>query len=417
MPVREVPQKFKVAFSFAGEERELVRAIAEAVELLLPPTVENGKNVATVFLDEWFTFYLAGNNADLKLQEIYSERSELVVVGVSEKYGSKSWTTTEHESIRSREMKLRESKDPHDKFRILPIQVGTGEVPGIPFTAIVPKVSERPVPEIAEMICQRLQLILPDPITREEPTVPLWPKEPIAFKHGLADRTVQEWPAVLKLLTADATKRILVFQGPSGYSKSALLGAAAKYARALRAPVAYVDFKDTKLLNEANVLREIQSGLGLLLGGSMTQKDPDRWALRQALKASPAAALILFDTYEKAVGTKELIEWIETHLCPQVEECEHLRFVIGGQQVPDFSGTLWEDFAEEVELDRIHDQSIWKTWVHEINPNVDDKHVEAFVKGFKGVPADISGTLKTLAQNLAPPVVVPNPDVNPNPPV
>ena len=32
MPTRRLPQKFLVAFSFAGEERDLVRSIAEAVE-------------------------------------------------------------------------------------------------------------------------------------------------------------------------------------------------------------------------------------------------------------------------------------------------------------------------------------------------------------------------------------------------
>jgi hypothetical protein len=32
MPTRTLPEKFLVAFSLAGEQRELVRAIAEAVE-------------------------------------------------------------------------------------------------------------------------------------------------------------------------------------------------------------------------------------------------------------------------------------------------------------------------------------------------------------------------------------------------
>ena len=32
MSARPVPEKFLVAFSFAGEQRELVRQIAEAVE-------------------------------------------------------------------------------------------------------------------------------------------------------------------------------------------------------------------------------------------------------------------------------------------------------------------------------------------------------------------------------------------------
>jgi hypothetical protein len=90
MPNRELPNKFLVAFSFAGEHRELVRAIAEAVE--------NELGRATVFFDEWYQYYVAGADADEKLQQIYDERSELVVICVSEQYGSKPWTLAEQKS-------------------------------------------------------------------------------------------------------------------------------------------------------------------------------------------------------------------------------------------------------------------------------------------------------------------------------
>ena len=64
MPARQPSDKFLIAFSFAGEQRDLVRAIAESVEKKL------GYN--TVFLDEWFEHWLAGADADLKLQKIYA---------------------------------------------------------------------------------------------------------------------------------------------------------------------------------------------------------------------------------------------------------------------------------------------------------------------------------------------------------
>jgi hypothetical protein len=38
------------------------------------------------------------------------------------------------------------------------------------------------------------------------------------------------------------------------------------------------------LLSEANVLRELQLGLGCVLPEFAAQKDPDRWMLRQALR-------------------------------------------------------------------------------------------------------------------------------------
>jgi hypothetical protein len=395
MPIRQLPEKFLVVFSFAGEQRSLVRAIAEAVE--------NELGQATVFLDEWFEYFIAGHDADLKLQKIYGKQSELVVVCVSERYGGKPWTRAEHEAIRARLMETRSSLEERDKLRILPIRVGEGQVEGILFNTIVPDVRARPAAETAKLIVSRLSLIRQNPATEKaaEPVHSYWPKEPAQFKHGLADRTVREWPAVLHLLTSDSQKRILMFKGHSGYSKSAMLCAAARYAKAMRVSTAYVDFKDTKLLSEANVLRELQLGLGCVLPEFAAQKDPDRWTLRQALRTLREPALILLDTYEKASETKELVEWIETQLLAEVEECEQVRFIIGGQNVPDSARARWHDRAEAVELERIYDQHIWKAWVDEMNPNVDQKHVEGIVLGLEGLPGPISTALETCAKNLS----------------
>jgi len=54
--------------SLAGDQRELVQAIAQAVE----DRLGRGR----VFLEEWFEHYIAGDDADLKLQEIYARRCE-----------------------------------------------------------------------------------------------------------------------------------------------------------------------------------------------------------------------------------------------------------------------------------------------------------------------------------------------------
>ena len=81
LPPRDVPEKFLVAFSFAGEQRDLVRAIAEAVEARL------GRS--TVFFDEWYEAYIAGDGADIVLQGIYGEGCDVAVVCVSERYGDK----------------------------------------------------------------------------------------------------------------------------------------------------------------------------------------------------------------------------------------------------------------------------------------------------------------------------------------
>ncbi len=392
MTVRKFPEKFLVAFSFVGEQRKLVRAIAEEVERRL------GRS--KVFLDEWFKAYLAGAGGNLKLQEIYLERSELVVVCVSSRYGEKTWTLVEREAILARQTELLTSSDERDSHRILPIRVGEGDIKGIPFTTFIPEARGIPPSETASLILEKLDLVLPGKHAGRSSRHRSWPKKPIPFSHDLADRAVSEWPAVLQLLTVDSAKQILMFEGRSGFSKSALLSAAEKYAKALQVPTAYVDFKVTMLLSEANVVRQIQSGLGRALPGFAAEKEPDRWKLRQSLQGLGEPALILLDTYEKVAETKDLVEWIERQLLAEVDDYPLLRVIIGGQKVPDLAQARWRDRAETVELTAIRDKQIWKDWVKRMNPNVDGGYIEALVDGYNGVPANISSTLMILARNL-----------------
>jgi hypothetical protein len=149
---REVPERFQVALSFSGAEREFVRAIAAAVERRLGPS--------SVFFDEWFEFYIAGDDADVKLQRIYGAGCELAVVCVSATYGRKAWTRAEHRAIRSRLMLSHADEDPRQPDRVLPIRVGEGDVNGIPFNTIAPDVRERTPDQIAELIVDRLQFVM-----------------------------------------------------------------------------------------------------------------------------------------------------------------------------------------------------------------------------------------------------------------
>lgn len=154
MAYRKVPDRFLVAFSFAGEQRELVRSIADSVEGIL--------GSETVFFDEWYEHYLAGVDADLKLQDIYGDRCALAVVCISQHYGGKPWTLSEYEAIRARLMQARASDDPRARDGILPIQVGEGDVPGVSFNTIVPDVRERAPRDTAQLIVDRLRMLVPE---------------------------------------------------------------------------------------------------------------------------------------------------------------------------------------------------------------------------------------------------------------
>ncbi len=152
---RTVPKKFQVAFSYAGEDRALVSAIAAEVERRL--------GTGTVFYDRWYEHYIAGKNGDLKLQRIYREHCELAVVCVSKSYNDKIWTLTEHDAIRDRLLKVRNSADKGAHYHgVLHIGVAEGRLDDMLSMDIVPDVSKTSVQETAELIIGRLKLALQD---------------------------------------------------------------------------------------------------------------------------------------------------------------------------------------------------------------------------------------------------------------
>lgn len=150
---RPNPERFLVAFSFAGEQRDLVRNIAEATEQLL--------GLGTVFYDEWFEGQLAGSRADLKLQGVYGTTSEVVVVCASAAYAAKPWTLAEWDSISARHMKLRaEGSGASD--RLLPLRVAEGEVEGLLENTIWVDARQRTASYVADLILQRVRKFVPD---------------------------------------------------------------------------------------------------------------------------------------------------------------------------------------------------------------------------------------------------------------
>jgi hypothetical protein len=145
--------RFLVAFSYAGEQRELVRQIAEATEQLL--------GLGAVFYDEWFEGSLAGSAADLKLQKIYGADSEVVVICASAAYAKKPWPLAEWDRIRERHMSLR-TEGGSASDRLFPLRVADGEVEGLLGNTIWVEARQRPANHIADLILQRVRMFVPD---------------------------------------------------------------------------------------------------------------------------------------------------------------------------------------------------------------------------------------------------------------
>lgn len=85
-------QKFLVSMSFPGELRRYVSSVVEELRKKLPAN--------SVFYDFDFQAQLARPNLDTLLQDIYRNRSELIVVFLSSKYVEKEWCGLEWRAIR-----------------------------------------------------------------------------------------------------------------------------------------------------------------------------------------------------------------------------------------------------------------------------------------------------------------------------
>jgi hypothetical protein len=328
MSVRQVPTRFAVAFSLAGEQRQLVLPIAQEVEATL------GRS--TVFYDDWYEHWIGGSDADLLLQELYGRGTELVVVCVSGAYASKPWTLTEHRAVRARLMQA--ATTPVDRQGIFPIRVGDGEFKGVLPNEIVPDVRGRTPLEAAEMIVARLNLTRTY-ASGAEPVVARWPSDPPMLHWPMADHG-EAREAFANLLCEAAPQRALLVRGASETGKSHMSKQMIRNAMPLPEVVSgRFDFKGTTSIGV-----EIEA-----FSQPLDIEPPAGQTLREQLakiftelrrRARPA--LLVFDTYEAAGDVKD---WIENVLLPHLVSARWLRVVIIGQSVPVRAGSTWESVA------------------------------------------------------------------------
>jgi len=327
VPVRDVPTRFAVAFSLAGEQRQLVLPIAQEVEAIL------GRS--TVFYDDWYEHLIAGMDADLLLQRVYDKGAELVVVCVSWAYADKPWTRTEHRAVRARLMRAVTMEDRH---QIFPVRVGDGEVEAVLFNEIMPDFRRKTAVEAAELIVARLNLVrayagdVGAVAARWPSNAPVlhWPMA----DHGEARKTFA------RLLSEGVSERAFLVRGASETGKSHMSKQMIRNSMLLPGVVSgRFDFKGT-----TNMGVEIEAfsrplGIEPPPGQTLSERLAKIFTeLRQ--RAQPT--LLVFDTYEAAGEAKD---WIEGVLLPHLVSTLWLRVVIIGQSVPNRVGSTWESVA------------------------------------------------------------------------
>ncbi|HVT17234.1 MAG TPA: TIR domain-containing protein [Thermoanaerobaculia bacterium] len=107
---------FQVALSFASEQRPLVMGVAERLAAAL------GRD--QVFYDRYHEAELARLDLDLYLQEVYHERSRLLVVFLSKDYDRRDWPALEWRAVR--DLIKQRARD-----RIILVRVDDTAVPGV----------------------------------------------------------------------------------------------------------------------------------------------------------------------------------------------------------------------------------------------------------------------------------------------
>jgi hypothetical protein len=326
VPVREVPPRFAVAFSLAGEQRQLVLAVAQEVEAIL--------GQSTVFYDGWYTHWTAGQDSDLLLQGVYAEKADLVVVCVSGAYGDKPWTQTEHRAVRAR---LQQAATTEDRLGVLPIRVGDGEVKGILFNQIVPDIREMRPAEAAELIVARLNLVR-GYAGDVRPAVAQWPSDIPELQWPMADHS-EARAAFARLLCEGSSERALLVRGASETGKSHMSKQMVRNAGLLPGVVSgRFDFKGTTDIG----IEAFAQPLGIEPPAGQTLNEQLAGIFTE-LRRRAQPTLLVFDTYEAAAG--EVKDRIESVLLPYLVPARWLRVVITGQSVPTRAGSTWESVA------------------------------------------------------------------------
>lgn len=135
-------ERFTIALSYSGEKRDFVSKVADELSMHL------GRS--KIFYDKYYESDLAHPDAALTIQKIYQDKSDLLVVFISEKYATSDWCGLEWQVIQ-RLIALRRVKD------IMLIRFDDTVIEGVNTRLDgYLKVGKRKPKEIAEAILKRL---------------------------------------------------------------------------------------------------------------------------------------------------------------------------------------------------------------------------------------------------------------------
>ncbi len=135
----KVMPSYDVVFSFAGEDRDYVKQVADYLR---------AKDVK-VFYDEYEQTNLWGKDLVEHFERVYRHSGKYCVMFISESYIKKMWTRPERRAALSRALKER------DEY-ILPARFDDTEVPGIPPTTHYMTLADKSPSKFGRVILEKL---------------------------------------------------------------------------------------------------------------------------------------------------------------------------------------------------------------------------------------------------------------------
>jgi hypothetical protein len=226
-----------------------------------------------------------------------------------------------------------------------------------------------------------------------------WP-EPLEFRPNLADRSKEEWPAIVELLAGRARERILLYEGASGLGKSTLVRQASVYAKGLGIPVVYVDLKGGGVTVE-DILGQFDLDLNRHLPNFTREGASKTYLLRRDLRNLRHPVLVIFDTYEGAASNQTVVDWLNQQFFAEVETALSIAVIVAGQQIPHYRTAGWRDLVRYLPLSPIMEIEHWKPWVEHRFPDFQKKGADlrTVMMIAQGNPAVVSSACEAISKS------------------
>jgi hypothetical protein len=344
-------RRFRIAFSFAGEKRELVAQVAAIL------AERFGK--ARILYDKYHEAEFARSDLALHLPKLYHKESDLVVAVICKDYETKEWPGLEWKAIYGL-IKKRKEKE------VMLCRFDRVEVEGLYGLAGFIDLDDKTSDQVATLITERLALNenLPrDYYTSASSLAPAWPEGAPALDWPVADhREAQR--AFAQLITRASPFRILLIHGSSETGKSHLtkqfLGNSFKIADLTRGRF---DFKGSSDMDAE--LRAFAERLDVSLPTPGAGASVQLAEVFTSLKGAARPTLLIFDTFELA-GEAE--RWVKENLLLSVISAPWLRVIIVGQRVPERLGEPWAQVGSPTIELRPPTAEEWFEYAHPHNP-------------------------------------------------